>query len=159
MLLGNKYVSSIDSFLQKISPVFLILFGEPYSLSGILFIMIIIWFYFFFTFSEILRDFSPFSEGISWIIGLGITIIMAQIQLLRKITEGLVWLVFYKEGSWYRFLIITGIVVALILLYYFTSAFGKAYREQKKKAKEEINREKLRTGAKVAETFTKSINK
>jgi len=150
MFLGNKFVSVMDSFLTKISFVFVVLFGEPYSLSGMLLIMIILWFYLFLKFSEIFRNFTPFSEIISWIIGLGITIIMAQTQALRKITEWLVLLTFYKEGSWYRFFIIVGIIVALFLIYYFTSAFGKTFKEQKEKAEIEKEKAELKAGAKIS---------
>ncbi len=151
ILLKKPVIVKIDSFLQKISIVFVILFGEPYSLSGILLIMIILWVYFLFTFSEILRDFSPFSEGIGWLIGIGLTIVMAQTKVLKNVTELLIWLIFYKK-EWYFNLIIGIIIIgALFLIYYLSSSFGKVKKEQKKKEKEEIHQAKLKAGAKVAE--------
>src|SRR3989338_6576000 len=46
ILLKNKFVSAIDGFFTKISFVFRILFGMDYSMSLVLLIAIILWFYF-----------------------------------------------------------------------------------------------------------------
>lgn len=159
LLLKNKAVSILDSFFTKISVVFYIFLGEPYTFSGIFFIMLILWFLFFFKFSEIFSDYSAFSGWVCWIIGLGMAVVVAQLKILRKIAEFFVWFAFYKEATWWRVLIVIAILVGLILAYKFTSAFGKAQKEKKQKTEEEINREKLKAGAKVAEAFTKALTK
>lgn len=155
LLLKNKVISAIDLFFTKISPAFLVLFGEPYALSGFLLIIIILWFYFFFKLSEIMIDFSPFSSGVGWVIGLGLTIVLAQIQILRKIAEFFIWFVFYKEATWWRFAATLIIIFALFFIYYFSSVFSKAYKEQKKKTKQEIREAKLEAGEKIAEDLIK----
>ena len=99
MLLKNKVVASLDSFFTKISIIFVILFGMPYSLSITLLVIILLWIFFFFKFGEIFKDFSAFSEGTSWFIALGLTIILAQLQILKKITQFLGWLLFVNKAS------------------------------------------------------------
>ena len=151
LLSKNKYLAPIDAFLKKMSFVFLILFGEPYSLSGILLMIIILWFYFFLKFSEILRDFSPLSSWVSIIIGLAIVFIMAHSGIFRSIAEFFVWLAFYKDYFWWKFAIFIGIVLVLITIYKISSQFGKSLKEQRKKDKEEMERAELAAAARVAE--------
>lgn len=158
ILLENKFVAFIDPILTKISFIFVVILGEPYALSGIFFIMLILWFYFFFKISEIFLDYSPFSEVVSWIIGFGLVVVMAQTKILRKIAEFFVWFVFYKEATWWRFLIFIGIIVGLIVLYSLSSQFGKAFKEQKEKIEIEKQKAELKAGAKVAKGFTKGLS-
>lgn len=156
-LLKNKAVSVLDSFFTKISPVFIALFGEPYTLSGILLVIVILWFYFFFKFSEIFTNYSAFSKGVCWIIGLGVTIIMAQTKILRKIAEFLVWLIFYKEAAWWRFLIVVAIAGALVLLYVISSAIGKSSENQKKKKLEKEAEAHMKNIVKLGEKMNESV--
>ncbi|MEK6820509.1 MAG: hypothetical protein AABX71_02240, partial [Nanoarchaeota archaeon] len=151
MLLGNKFVSALDSFFTKISSIFLILFGEGYALSLTLFIIIILWIYFFLKFAEILRDFSAFSSGTSWLISLGIVAIMAQTKILRKIVEFFMWLILAKEAVWWRILMTGIIVFALILIYAASSYFSRIFKEQKEELEKEQEKTERKTLHKVVE--------
>ncbi len=155
ILLKIKSVSAIDTFLTKISIVFVILFGEPYSLSLTLLLIIILWGYFFFKFSEILSDYSIFSSSIAMIIGAAFTIILAQLQILRKIVEFFKWLVFTQEANIWRFLIILGIFLAMIGIYYLSSYLGDSF----KKNKEEMEKSRAKTERGILHKIVKAIIK
>ncbi len=153
ILLKNKFVSSIDSFLTKISIVFVVLFGEAYSLSLTLLLVIVLWFYFFFKFSEIFTDYASFSSSTAIVIGVALTIILAQLQILRKIIEFFGWLIFTQEANIWRFFIILGIFVGLIFIYYLTSYFG----DIRKKRKEEGERERAKIERKGFHKFFEKL--
>jgi len=156
MSLKNKYIAAMDSFFKKISFVFLVLFGEPYTLSGVLLLIIILWFYFFFKFSSILKNFSTFSPSISWIMGFAITVIMAQTKILRKIAEFFIWIIFYKEATLWRLLVAIIIFGALAIIYVISSRFEKIYKKKKEEKEKEENLRKIKEGAKTGEAITKA---
>ena len=141
ILLKNEFVSAINSFFEKISFIFVFLFGEPYSLSLTLFVIIIIWFYLFFQLSQILRDFVAFSSGISKIISFGVVTILAQVQILRKISEAFGWVIFSPGPGWVRYFILIIMIFILGTLYRISSTIGKQYKNTKEKQRQE--KEKL----------------
>ena len=147
ILLKKKFVSTVDGFFTKISLVFKILFGEHYSLSFVLFFVVLLWAYFFFKFREIFTDYSSFSSLTATVIGFGFTIILAQFQILRKIIEFFGWLVFTQEANIWRFLILLGIFLGMIFIYYLTSYLGDGFKKSKEKReenKEEMEKKRAR---------------
>lgn len=157
ILLENKFVSTMNSFLTKISIVFVIFFGEPYSLSFVLLGVIILWFYFFLKFSEILTDYSSFSSTTSMVIGFALTMVLAQFKILKKIIEFFGWLIFWKESNIWRFVIVLVIFLLMIGLYYLSSYLGERHKKQKEeeaKQQEKIDRSFLR---KIADMFSKAL--
>ncbi len=160
ILLKNKFVSSIDNFLTKISIVFVILFGEAYSLSLTLFLVIILWFYFFFKFGEIFTDYSSFSSTTAMVIGGALTIILAQLQVLREIIEFFGWLAFSQESNIWRFLIMLGVFLAMIGIYYFSSKFGDGFKKSKEKSekeKEEMEKKRAKVDRGILRKLVESI--
>ncbi len=160
ILLKNKFVSSIDNFLTKISIVFVILFGEAYSLSLTLLFVIMLWFYFFFKFSEIFTDYSSFSSTVAIGIGLLCTIIFAQLKVLRQIIEFFGWLAFSQESNIWRFLIMLGIFLALMGIYYLSSKFGdgvKKSKEKSEKEKEEMEKKRAKVDRGILRKLVESI--
>ena len=139
-LLKKKYIKKTDEFLKKIDIVFVILFGEHYELSGTLLMIIILWPLFFYHFSKILDNFSAFSEKISWVLGFAMTVAGAQLGVFRKIAEGFIWLIFYKEGTWWRFIMVIIIIIVLVGLSLLGGNLEKSIKE--KKEKEKLNRDK-----------------
>ena len=134
ILLDNKYISSMDSFFTKISIIFRILFGIPYSLTLTLFFVIILWFAIFLSLPGIIENSTSLSSGVSWLISLGITIILAQIQVLNRIIVFLIKFISYPENSWLRLLVGILIFVGIIIFYYIEKYLSK-YLEKKKKQK------------------------
>lgn len=156
-LLQDSWINRINTFLTKFSIVFSVLFGEPYSFSLKLFFIIILWIYLFSKFSEILRDFSSFSSGTSWLIGFALTIIIAQLGAIKKIIQWLSWVILSSESTWIRVIVACLVVLALGLTYYFSSKFGKMFksnREAMEKYKEKTDREVLHD---TVEAFKKGL--
>lgn len=157
-LLENSIVMSIDSFLQKISIVFQVIFGTPYSLSIVFLLTIALWFYALFVLNK-LTGIMLFSKLVSSLIAVGITILIAQFGLIAKPINFLIQL-FFGENPWYVKVILgLVIVVGLVFVFLFIKQFAKQTAESKKKKKDEENRQKLETSAKVGEEFSKAITK
>lgn len=162
ILLKNKFVSAIDGFFTKISFVFRFLFGEAYTLSLTLLLVIILWFYFFFKFSEIFTDYSSFSSTTAMVIGAAFTIILAQIQILRKIIEFFGWLVFSQEANIWRFFIMLGIFLAMIGIYYLSSYLGDSFKkskEEREKRKEKMEKSRAKVDRGTLRKLVKAIMK
>ncbi len=155
ILLKNKFVSFVDGFLKKISFVFVVLFGESYSLSLTLFLIICLWLYFFFKFTEIFRDYSSFSSSVAMGIGFCLTIVLAQLKVLKQIVEFFGWLVFSQEANWLRFIIVLVIFLVMVILYKVTSGFGENF----KKNKEQMEKERAKVERGILHNFVDAIMK
>lgn len=153
VLLENKFVSSVNSFLSKINLVFIVLFGEDYNLSLVFLFVIIFWVFFLINFNVIFRDYSAFSGSIAGAIAFALTVVGAQFGFYRKFSEIVFKLIFYKEGIWgwifiILFLIALGVIIAL------NKYFGKQVklnREREFKEQEKIDREILHREATIWE--------
>ncbi len=157
ILLKNKFVVGVDNFLKKINFVFVFLFGEDYSLSLTLLVIIVLWIYLFLELSEILKDFTMFSPGTSKIIGLGVTIISAQVGILRKFTQAFGWIIFSPEAWWMRFIIFIVVCVILIFLHKITCVLGKKHKESKEKQEKAEAKTERKTLKKYFESFIKAF--
>jgi len=157
--LKNKFISFVDSFFQKINFVFVVLFGENYSLSLTLFFIIILWFGFFFKLSEVLADYSTFSSSVATVIGFGLVIIMAQLKFFRVIVESFGWLVFSQEAWWIRLIIFVVIVFVVVFLYKFSSQIGDSFKKNKEKTKEEMKKAEEKINRGIVKTFADTIVK
>ncbi|MFW5846914.1 MAG: hypothetical protein ACOCUU_02020 [Nanoarchaeota archaeon] len=157
IIMKNKYISYVFSeetgLLSKIDIVFIVLFGEHYQFSLGLLIVIILWVYFFVQFSGIMRDFSTFSSGTATIIGLAMTVIMAQVKLLSLIVKGLGWLVASPDAWWMR----TLVVIGLVLFFMLVSAINNTLRMIEKKRKEEEERLKTKSEMNFIQKFGSAI--
>jgi hypothetical protein len=158
-LMANPFIHGVDLFFQSINFVFLALFGVSYSLSLAVFFIIILWFYFFFAFHNLLKMSSIFSKWVCLLISLGLTIILAQAGLFSMIVNSIIQLFFGEQTWWMKVIIGILILVGLVLVFAFIKKFGKQFAESKKKRKDEENRIKLETGAKVGEVLSKGISK
>jgi hypothetical protein len=159
LILQNSVVRGIDSFLNKISFVFVIFFGVKYSMSVSLFFIIALWVYFFLTYCSIFKNFSSFSRWISRVVSLLLVVIMAQLKLFEKMINLVIYLLFGSKPWWVKALIAVGIAVVLFLLLWYIKKFGSQIKENRKKMKEAEARAKLELAAATGETFTKTVGK
>ncbi len=157
LLLKNKVISSIDAFLKKGSLVFQILFGEPYSPSLTLLLIVILWIFLLFWFGGILSNYSTLSPVASWLIALGMVVIMAQIKILKQIITFFGWLIFSKETAAWRWAIAGIIILSCILIYFLTSKFGKEWKKKKEKEEEKTAKTILKKGAEVGEKLSEAV--
>ena len=157
--LKNKFVSVADGFFQKINFVFVVLFGENYSLSLTLFFIIVLWFSFFFKLSEVLTDYSTFSSIVATAIGFGLVIIMAQLKFFRVIVESFGWLIFSPEAWWLRLIIFVVIIFVVVFLYKLSSQIGDSFKKNREKTKEEMEKAEEKINRGVVKTFADAIVK
>ncbi|MBI2047196.1 hypothetical protein HYT26_03475 [Candidatus Pacearchaeota archaeon] len=157
ILLKNKFVSAIDSFFTKISFVFRILFGMEYSMSLVLLIVIILWFYFLINLLQIYRYVSIFSGWVNYVVAFGLVIIAAQTKVLEKIAKFVIWFILGIISSWWFSLIIMVVlIIILIILYKLNKSFAKQVAANRKKMKIEVEERKLEKGAVVGEALSKA---
>jgi len=145
ILLKNKFIAFFDSFFKKINFIFIILFGQEYDFSLILFFKIILWVFFLVSFNLIFRDYSALSEEISLIISFLLPIALAHIGFLDKLSKIIFKIIFFKRGVWSW---ISGFVFIFILIFIITliKKFGRGFVESRKKREkiiEEVDRKVL----------------
>lgn len=136
MLLQNSIIETIDGALSKVSFIFKILFGEDYSLSLVLFFVIVFWFVLLSMFYKVIGSFSSFSQPVSFGMSLLLVIILAHLKVLNFLATGLAKLLFFNEGWWGKALGIIIIVMALVVLKYLKSIIWRIGRSFKKSQEE-----------------------
>lgn len=157
IFLKNKYISYIDKILTKINIVFVILFGENYSLSISLLVIIILWIYFLYMFFSVLRDYSAFSEGISFLLSFALVVIASQLKIWSKISGWIMWLLF-EDKPWYASLILAIVILAALgLLLFFIKSYGSNIVENRKKNLQEEAEQKMKTIIKTGEEIEKGL--
>ena len=154
ILLKNKFIAPVDSFLREINIIFVILFGENYDLSLILFLVILTWIFFLLSFSSIFEAYTAFSKWAAIAIGLGFNIIVAQLGIFRLIANGALTIAFYREGIW-RWISLILFVTAVVVFFIVARKFAQIEKEHKK-AKAEL---KQKLNQKVLDTTAKAILK
>ena len=134
--LQNKGIAAVDGFLTKISIVFKVLFGEDYSLSLILFFVIVLWVVLFSMFYKTISAFSTFSEPVSFGVSFILVIILAHLKALNFLATVLMKLIFFREGVWGWVSFAIFVVVIFLLLKYFKSIIWRIGRSFKKSQEE-----------------------
>lgn len=154
VFLNNSFVAAVDGFLKKCNFLFVALFGEDYTMSPGLLCVILLWVFFLINFSRMIEMFSIFSSKIvANVIGLGLTVALAQTGFLSLIVKGLGWLVLSPESSWLRFLIFCGVCVFFI----FVSYLMKAFEEERKKAEEAGEKEKEKANRGILQAWADAL--
>lgn len=154
-LLKSEKIAAINSFLEKLSPVFFLLFGQGYELSLILLMVIVLWIFFFSTFSRGLEV--KFSKGVSIVMGLALTLILAHLKVLNLLATTLFKIVFFKDGIWGWIALFIFFVVLFLLIRYLRliiwkiGRWFKKTREEKEKWDEKFERELMKRRMKSME--------
>ncbi len=155
IFLKNELISAADTFFTKISIVFRILFGQPYSFSITLLAIIILWLFIVLKSGDIINSWGLVKGWSAYLIGAALAIILAQIQVLKMIINFLGWLVFAKKGTLWNISMILVIILIFVLLYYLFSILSKYLKEREKKKREK----ETETRQKALEKFTKGLIK
>jgi len=131
----NVYLGPVHRFFISISPVFLFLFGENYSLSPTLLAIIVIWCYDVMEVSIIVDSFGFLNSWVSKVIAVGISIILAQVGFYRWLITSLANIVYAPELWWVRLLIGVGIILGLFILHFIVKMFESQMKANKKAAR------------------------
>ncbi len=139
ILLENVFVSKADSFLTLLNPFFVVIFAEDYSFLSSFWFIVIFWFIVMFFVGSSLKGFG-FSYFVSYAIGGGVAVILAQLKLFRLITDFILVLLF-KPEIWYVRLIGWIIFIFGILIIFALSKALENYLEKRRKANVEAETE------------------
>jgi len=139
LLLKNRAVSGVDRTFRAINPVFVILFGQDYDLSLSLFFVVLIWIFFTLYFHYIFLGFSPFSQGVSLVIGVILSIVLAQLGFFALIAEWVFKLIFFKTGFWSWIAVFIFFIFYVIFIGYCKRICWK-FRRWRAKDKEETKK-------------------
>lgn len=131
----NKILAPIHSFFLKISPVFLVLFGENYSLSLILLGVIILWVYVALELTTLIKTIDMLNPWAIRGIAVGISIILAQVGVYRTIITLINKILYANELWWMRLIILVAFVVAAIILDKLTKVLEVQIKQAKINAK------------------------
>lgn len=162
-LLQNKFISSLDGFFKKINFLFFLFLGQDYELSLTLFFVFLIWLFFWVMFYKIIRDFSSFSDPVSFIIGTALSIILAHLKFCFFLSNLLFKVIFFREGMWRWisfFVFIILYFVFLIFLERIVWKIGRALKkskEEKEKWDEKFERQVFRKKVEGVEEAFKEI--
>jgi hypothetical protein len=157
MLLENPVVKGIDSFFQKISIVFLVLFGMSYSFSLVLLFIVILWFFFFIMFNRVFWGFSTFSKWVCRGISALLVVAMAHMTLLEKQANFFITLIFGQKNWWMKTIYGVGVLLIIVFLIALVSKVGNDFKKKKEKEKEEEDKRKVHLGGIAGEALKKAM--
>jgi len=135
VLLKNKFISFIDNFFRKVNIVFVVLFGQSYDLSIILFFIFILWIFFTLNFWNVIGNFTPLSKNTSIVVAIVLSILLAQLNFLNLIATFAVNIIFVggTVSKWIRGV---GSFLFLIIIWTVVIAIAKIQRERIKNKEE-----------------------
>jgi len=152
ILMKNKVVASIDSFLKQINIVFVVLFGEDYNLISLtLWLVIASWLVLTFAVANVLIGQFNLGSALSLFIGVIVSIILAQVRILNFIITFVLNLAFAPELWYVRLIIWAGILIGFFLILYLSQALSVYLKKARKKNEED----KTRHTRKKFEKFSK----
>ncbi|MEK6898648.1 MAG: hypothetical protein AABW79_00955 [Nanoarchaeota archaeon] len=147
--LENSAIANVDSFLQSISSLFLVILAVDYSFSLNFFFILILWIMTLFIAFNYLVLFKE-KPYLRWVFALGSVVILAQIRLFSLVSSLLSKLLFYRVEWWWSLL--SWLVVFIVLAVYYIvnkklARVLQATRAEKEKAemKQDVKKVKILT--------------
>ncbi|MEK6945662.1 MAG: hypothetical protein AABW63_02625 [Nanoarchaeota archaeon] len=153
IILENPFVRGINSLLTGISFIFVILLGQPYSLSLVFAFSIVFWFFFFSSLKKLFKTFSPFSPVVSLAVSICLTIALAQLGLYSLLANLCIKLAFMFGNTLVAIIIFVGIIIGL----FFVSRILKFVYFGGQKNKEKIEKEKEKANRRALDHFITTI--
>lgn len=155
-ILENPVIGGINSFFTSINLVFVIIFGTDYSWSLFMFFVIVFWIFFLVQISGALRMTSIFSKSVSMIIAIGLTILLAQLQLYSALSNLLFNNSFVLNAEpWVGALFYVGVIILLIFL----GSVEKIVESKVMKNKELMEKEKEMLNRNLLDAYVGGIKK
>jgi len=167
--LNNSKISNVDQAFRAVdkSWVFFIFLGQHYDFSLLFLFVFLIWLFFFINFGKIFEMFSSFSKGVSWIVALLISIILAHIKVYSAISVLLFKIIFFREGVWGWVWFVIFILLYVFVLMYIKRVIwviGRKFKKSKEakeawdqKFKTQVWMAKLETASKAADAIIEGL--
>ncbi|MFA5992416.1 MAG: hypothetical protein WC796_01775 [Candidatus Pacearchaeota archaeon] len=142
--LENRVIKGLDYFFTEISFVFRILFGESYSFSFLLFLVIVVWIIVLIIVKSFIKSFFNFPLGVCYLVGVLVAIVFAQLNLLKIIVTWILWLIFSQEAWYMRFFMILVVIGAVIAVVFVIKIIQKEAEASKKRDRENKNEKNMK---------------
>lgn len=155
----GSFLNSLNKTSPVLNPLLRYTIGIGPSLTFVFFLTLSIWIALVSVIYRTTNLFSILSKRFHIILSFGFVIIISIIGITNAIAEVIINLI-EKISIWQIKLIIIVIIMAMLIISVKFSKLIEKYAEQEKKKKEEeIAREKLKSGSKVAEVYAKKLGK
>lgn len=158
----SKFFGPLTNFyLSYISPSLKYVFGMEPEISWLFLVSLIIWLILLNGFYQSISSFSSFSETPSFLIALGLSIILGVLKVSIILATPIVWFIGLYSYWWAK--IIIGIVLVIILILavkFFKSvkAYIRLVKKQRKEEEAAMTQVRLKASAKNMEKMVDSIN-
>lgn len=144
--LNNTYISIINSRLETLDPLFIIVLAREYSFSLMTFFIFLIWLFTFLWIPRWLYFFQ--NEWLRYTGAFALSISLAHIQVYHYVALGMVKLLYFRHNAWWSIAIFVFLIVALVL-YLFIMRYLSVYI---KRAREHNEKRGIETRVKRIET-------
>jgi len=160
ILLKNSAIAALDNFFTKISIVFKILFGAPYSMSLILLGIIFLWFVVFLDAGKLINSWGIMGTGgLAYLASGLLAVVLAQIKLLEYIILILGRLAFSPANRWTRLFIMLAIFLGFVFFSYFVNLYSKFLKTRKELLQKKATELAQKSVIKFSKTFRRVSNK
>lgn len=137
------FLWSIHQYLLSHQVVFKILFKKEYSFTWIFLFMLILWIYLASLAEKIFDSLGFVRKEIAWVMGILTAVILAQINFINWIVNGVHYLVNSQEAWWMRLIIWVIVLILISLFFALREALGVYLKQLKKEKKEKEVEEKV----------------
>ena len=151
----------IFSFFNQISPITNPLFkytlGLEPSFTFLFLLTLSIWIALVAIIFRSMRLLSIMSKKFHYIASFGFVIIVSILGLTRTVAGAIINSLEKLQTWWIKLIVLTIIIVTMLLSIIISKKIDRYAKKTSKTAEEDLAREKLKSSAEVAETFTKGI--
>ncbi|MBM3232944.1 hypothetical protein FJZ18_02130 [Candidatus Pacearchaeota archaeon] len=137
ILSKNKFIGPVHNTFVANPLIFRIVFGDPYSLSLVFLIIIILWVFIGVKSGQLFEASGILKGAPSIIAGFVFSILLAQTTIIRNISKITLDLVFKAENWALQLIIALLFFVVLFIISYIMSISEKALKERRKAKKEQ----------------------
>ncbi len=161
LLSKNTYLAPIFAFFTQISPFtnpfFKYVIGLEPSFTFLFLLTLVLWITLVVVIFRTLDLLSILSKKFHYIAAFGIVIIVSLLGLTKGIAGGIIDSLEKLQTWWIKLIFLIIIIAMLLLSAIISKMINKSAEKIRKKSEEDLAREKLKSGAKVAETFAEGI--
>ncbi len=158
----GKIAAPILRAYDKISPytdpIFIYTIGMAPSLTWLFILTLTLWIFFVTYIYQAMSLFSVFSDWVHRIISLGMVIVMSLIGVMKTMAEWIIATISVLTSTWMQLIAVLVVFLALIIASYLSGGveqFFEKMKERKKKFKEEMEKEEVRSELGILKTFNK----
>ena len=153
IFMKNKIIAFFDNFFTKISFIFQILFGAPYSMSLVFFGIIFLWLVVFIEVGRIFNVYEKTQGFIAYLISTIVAVFLAQLKLFESLVLLIGQFIFSFESTFIRVILFCLVVLGFIFLNHFNKLLINSLKKDKEKQEKEEEKLNRWTLKKIVEIY------